>query len=601
MPELIGETIGEFQIVERIGRGGMADVYRANQPSLNRDVAIKVLPAYYAEQDDTFLPRFKIEAQAIASLRHPNILMVMSYGEHKGITYIVMEYVPAGTLKERMAQGMTMAEILEILRQVGSALDYAHEQGVVHRDVKPSNILMPKPDWALLTDFGLARMVGGSNLTQSGMTVGTPSYMSPEQGSGKSVDSRSDLYSLGVILYEMTVGELPYQAETPMAVVVKHIVEPLPVPRTRNPLVPDDLQRVILKAIAKDPEDRYQTAAEMMKDLAACVKNFEQKYGEGAKLEDGAETMLFDEQEMRQVVEAPVQPAQPTQKTPAPSKDTGRSFNWKLAAIIVGVLLVVGVLVGGALWGGFALASLLNNNPQPSFVPPPTQALGGLPPTLAPPTLLPPTQPAGAQPQGTLEPLGQLPAGDFLQGPRGSVLFQDDFSDPNSGWDRFSYPGEGSADYVDGGYSFIMDDSEYLWWATPGVSFISAVVDVDVELMRGTEDNAFGVVCGYRETGDFYVAVITSDGYYGFYQMTDDGEIVAENGFQISDAIHLGGQKNHLQVHCLKDRIVLNINGQKVNQMTGLDILPGQIGFWAEMFEDVPTEIRFDDLVVTAP
>jgi serine/threonine protein kinase len=262
MDDIIGRQLGDYQIIEQIGKGGMASVYRAYQPSLDRDVAIKVLPPYYAEQDDSFTQRFKREAKAIAGLRHPNILMVLEAGEQDDMAYIVMEYVDAGTLKDRLREPISLREIYSLVKQIAAALEHAHELGIVHRDIKPSNILLPKPDWALLTDFGLAHIVGGSFLTQSGMTVGTPAYMSPEQGRGERVDHRTDIYALGIMLYEMTVGEVPYTAETPMAVVVKHIVDPLPIPREKNPNIPEELQRIILKALAKNPDDRFQSASE---------------------------------------------------------------------------------------------------------------------------------------------------------------------------------------------------------------------------------------------------------------------------------------------------------------------------------------------------
>lgn len=272
MAELIGKTIGGYQIIEQIGKGGMAAIYKAYQPSLERDVAIKILHPYFSEQDPSFNQRFKREARAIARLRHPNILMIHDFGEQDEMAYIVMEYVHAGTYKDILAEGLpTLKETYTVISQVAGALDYAHSQGVVHRDVKPSNILMPKPDWALLTDFGLAKIIGGSYMTQSGITVGTPAYMSPEQGSGGKVDHRSDIYSLGIMLYEMAVGEVPYTAETPMAVVVKHIVEPLPIPRDKNPFIPEQLQRIILKSLAKNPDDRYQHAGEISGAMEAVV------------------------------------------------------------------------------------------------------------------------------------------------------------------------------------------------------------------------------------------------------------------------------------------------------------------------------------------
>ncbi|MBM2843540.1 MAG: Tetratricopeptide repeat protein [Anaerolineales bacterium] len=272
MPDLTGQTLGGYRILNQIGKGGMATVYRAFQPSLERYVAVKVLPAYFVEQDESFLERFRLEARSVARLRHPNILTIYEYGEQEGVTFIVMEYVEAGTLTERLAAGrMTLAEIEAILRQVAAALSHAHDEGVVHRDVKPSNILLPKPNWPLLTDFGLARIVGGAHLTTTGTIAGTPAYMSPEQGRGETVDHRSDIYSLGIVLYEMTTGRVPFTAETPMAVIVKHIVEPLPLPRTIEPALPESVEAVILKALAKDPADRYDRADAMAQALGGAI------------------------------------------------------------------------------------------------------------------------------------------------------------------------------------------------------------------------------------------------------------------------------------------------------------------------------------------
>lgn len=271
MATFIGQEFGGYRILSQVGKGGMATVYKAFQASLDRYVAVKVMPPFYAQEDETFLKRFQREARAVAKLRHPNILMVIDFGEHDGFTYIVMEYVDAGTLTDRLGSPLPLDDITTIIDQIASALDYAHGQGVVHRDVKPSNILLPKPNWPLLTDFGLAKIVGGSQLTITGSIAGTPAYMSPEQGQGESVDSRSDIYSLGIVLYEMATGGVPYHAETPMAVVVKHIIEPLPLPRSKNSDLPEAVERVILKALAKKPEDRYQRVVDLSNALMkAC-------------------------------------------------------------------------------------------------------------------------------------------------------------------------------------------------------------------------------------------------------------------------------------------------------------------------------------------
>jgi serine/threonine protein kinase len=267
----IEHTLGQYQLLEQIGRGGTATVYKAYQPSLDRYVAVKVLPAYLALEPG-FAARFEREARAVAKLDHPHILPVYDFGREGDLTYIVMKYVEAGALKERLGEPLDLKTALEIIAQVGEALDYAHQEGVVHRDVKPSNVLMDRGSWALLTDFGLAKVAEASvGLTKTGVGVGTPAYMSPEQGQGIAVDGRSDVYSLGVMLYEMLTGRVPYEAETPMAVAIKHITAPLPSPREVNPDIPEPVEQVVLKALAKDPADRYQSVGQMLEALRQAV------------------------------------------------------------------------------------------------------------------------------------------------------------------------------------------------------------------------------------------------------------------------------------------------------------------------------------------
>ncbi|RMG99437.1 MAG: serine/threonine protein kinase [Chloroflexi bacterium] len=273
MEDLTGKQLGPYRIIEPLGEGGMAAVFKAYQASMDRYVAIKVLPRYYAS-DPEFVGRFKQEARVIARLQHPHILPVHDFGEDDGYTYLVMRFVESGTLAEWLKEkgALSLTEIRRIISQVGDALDYAHAQGVIHRDVKPSNILIDRRGNCLLTDFGLARMVESSvHFTQTGGILGTPAYMSPEQGMGKPIDHRSDIYSLGVVLYEMATGRPPFRAETPMAIVIKHIQSPLPPPRSYNPELPEPVERVILKALAKEPEDRFATAGEMVAALEAAL------------------------------------------------------------------------------------------------------------------------------------------------------------------------------------------------------------------------------------------------------------------------------------------------------------------------------------------
>lgn len=272
MEDLTGKQFGAYQVVTPLGEGGMAAVYKAYQPAMDRYVALKVLPRHFAS-DPQFISRFQQEARILAKLQHPHILQVFDFGEADGYTYIVMPFIESGTLTEVMqGQPLPLAQIRRIVSQIGDALDYAHQRGLIHRDVKPSNVLMDERGNCLLTDFGLAKIVEGSiHLTTSGMILGTPAYMSPEQGLGGALDSRSDIYSLGVILYQMAAGRVPYQAETPLAIVHKHIYDPLPMPHTLNTALPEAVERVILKSLGKKPEDRFGTAAEMVNALQSAI------------------------------------------------------------------------------------------------------------------------------------------------------------------------------------------------------------------------------------------------------------------------------------------------------------------------------------------
>jgi serine/threonine-protein kinase len=275
MEDLTGKQFGPYRILAPLGEGGMAAVYKAFQPGVDRHVAIKVLPRHYAK-DPEFVERFEREAKVLARLQHPHILPVHDFGEADGgYTYIVMPFIESGDLAELMAgQKLSLREIGRIIEQIGDALDYAHTQGVVHRDVKPSNVLIDSRGNCLLTDFGLAKIVSGytNKLTNSGFVVGTPEYMSPEQGMGEALDGRADIYALGVILYELVTERTPFSAETPVAVIFKHVNAPLLPPREIDPTLPEAVELVILKAMAKEPKDRYATAGDMVKALQAALQ-----------------------------------------------------------------------------------------------------------------------------------------------------------------------------------------------------------------------------------------------------------------------------------------------------------------------------------------
>ena len=261
--DLIGATLGNCVVEEMIGQGGMARVYRATQQNLDRAVAIKVLPPYYAA-DPAFVERFKLEARAMARLSHPHIVTVHDSGDDDGRLYIIMEYVNGGNLKQRMARSLPAREITRIIHEVADALSYAHSHNIVHRDVKPVNVLMDSTGRAVLSDFGIAKVLATSAaLTRAGAGVGTPEYMSPEQCRGASVDARSDIYALGVMLYEMLTGHTPFEADNYTALAHSHIYEPVPPPSRLNPRISPAVQSVVMKALEKDPAHRFQQATEM--------------------------------------------------------------------------------------------------------------------------------------------------------------------------------------------------------------------------------------------------------------------------------------------------------------------------------------------------
>jgi serine/threonine protein kinase len=263
MTELIGRTFGRYHILEEIGQGGMATVYRALDLAENRPVALKVL-APHLSKDPKFRARFEREVRLQRDLNHPNIVPVLDFGEFDGYAYIVMPYLASGTLQERMqTRPPTPAEGARIIAQVAAALEQAHRQGVVHRDVKPSNILLDEQGNARLSDFGFAHLTDASVSLTGSMLIGTPAYMSPEQCRGDEIDARSDQYSLGVVLYQMCTGHLPFASDTPLGVVLKHANEPLPPPRAVNPNLPEAVADVLVTALSKDPNDRFASIAEM--------------------------------------------------------------------------------------------------------------------------------------------------------------------------------------------------------------------------------------------------------------------------------------------------------------------------------------------------
>src|SRR5574341_304683 len=276
MSDLIGQMLGQYTITEQLGMGGMAAVYRARQESIGREVAVKLMLPHVLALDETFLDRFHREVKIAASLQHPHILPIYDFGDYEGQPYIVMACFEGGTLAERIKRegALKLTETARLVRQLADALDYAHSQGVIHRDFKPDNTIFDDRGNIYLTDFGLAKMVGASNLTGTGAILGTPDYMAPDWGNNSDVTHSVDIYALGVTIYEMLTGHVPFRADTPMAVLMLHISQTVPDVREERPDLPESVSTIIHTAMAKKPMERFPSAGMLADALDSVTQTY---------------------------------------------------------------------------------------------------------------------------------------------------------------------------------------------------------------------------------------------------------------------------------------------------------------------------------------
>ncbi len=343
--DLTGQQIGDYRLLRRLGRGGMAEVYLAQQESLQRQVAFKVLNANLGK-NDTSVRRLNLEAQAAAKLVHANIVQIYEVGTERDLHFITMEYVSGQNVRQRLtAKGpMEAGAAVAVMRQVGAALYKAGQEGIVHRDIKPENIMLSPDGEVKVADFGLARVLQGgsdSNLTQVGVTMGTPLYMSPEQAEGGAVDPRSDLYSLGVTCYHMLAGDPPFVGDSPLAIAVQHVKSPPKRLEDGRPDLPSGLCRIVHKLLEKNPDDRYQDAGEFLRELRELkIEGLDEQWPSG--IEQWTTPELHAVAETQSVA---------TQQLDALMKQDGRRSGWARYCAMIGLVSVAAFLLGAvAAW-----------------------------------------------------------------------------------------------------------------------------------------------------------------------------------------------------------------------------------------------------------
>ena len=626
------EKIGRYEILAELGRGGMATVYKAHDPRFKRDVAVKVLPASFVNEP-TFRARFEREAQMIAALEFPGIVPVYDYGEEDGLPYLVMRFMQGGSLYAKLRQGsFGLAETSRMITRLAGALDYVHSRGIIHRDLKPANILFDQFSNAYLSDFGIARLQEASiALTGDGM-IGTPAYMSPEQARGETnIDGRSDIYSLGAIIFEMLTGRQPYEATTPMGVAMKHVLDPAPHIRSVRSDLPTLCEDLILHAMAKEREARYQTASELASDLAKIA----------ASVAETPPPTVIDEVT---VVEAePVSPAPPPpspipapipsdqdvaapaqipEVTPEPSQSSVASPSRhitpaqssepadkvavrqpapippasavirtsidkkprrKSIATITGIVLIS--LLCLVIFAFFALRGvrMIKN-----YLALRSSVLASSTPSLT------------VKSTSTSSP--EIPTAEFTAQPTlGAILFQDDFSDPNSGWKR--YQGTDSIrDYENGAYRITVDIPNQYFFSTAGQNFSDVSIKVDTTKVAGPDDNLFGIICRFQDLNNFYFFIISSDSFYAIGKnIGGETSLLGQDKMLYSEAIHRGETDNSLQAICDRDQLTLYANGVKLVTIEDTTYSSGDVGLLVGTFETYGANMVFDNFIVMQP
>lgn len=574
------ETIARYEILSEIGRGGMAAVYLAYDPNFRRNVAIKLISGNLQE-NLVFRERFEREAHLIAKIEHPAIVPVYDYGEQEKQLYLVMRHMPGGSLASKIRQGVfTLGNAAQIISQIAPALDAVHAQGIVHRDLKPGNILLDSFGNAAISDFGIAHLsVATTDLTGSAI-IGTPSYMSPEQVRGdEDLDGRSDIYALGVILFEMLTGRGPFQANTPMSVALKHLTEPLPSIRSFRPDLPPEVEQILSKALAKDRNMRYARALDLALDLRGISETITHHNASTPgplilppREEISTELDMGDESPdeiIKSVVQSKPGRSQDPRADrvilPEPSNQSSKSATTpsqssrgklKMATISgLGLFLLIGcgavVLLGA--WTIFARPGFFTG---PSPTPNPT-----------------------------------------LTAPPEIVVFADDFSDPASGWPTLQNT-QGGYGYQEDGYHIVVHAIDQVFWAKTNREDGNTSIYVDAKPVTEGTLSFYGLRCRIQDDQNFYYFVIRSNGDYTFGKYKN-AEFQPFFDWTQSDTINKGAQTNRLKADCTGNTLRFSVNGVQLGEVTDADFISGFSGILVGALDAGGFEVRFNNYLIT--